>query len=216
MLSRIWLAAQAVWGHKWTSSNGDLPVDDSGQLTVAGALWANGLKGITERQVMEALDRLAKVGSEWPPSLPDLRKAAFGIPDFAAVNHELLTTGNAKRTAFARLVWSFITDPYAYRIASARDAERIRRAAYDWACEHLMTGGALPPPPAGELEHQGALIPQGIPKSREGRVEHLRQMLGDDFSDEATSATSEDEVHRHHSRKHRLETEEALNPYGAL
>jgi hypothetical protein len=165
MLSRIWLAAQAVWGHKWTSSNGDLPIDDNGQLTVAAALWAEGLRGLTERQVMAALDRLAKTGSEWPPNLPELRKAAFGIPAFAAVNNEILTTTSDKRTAFARLVWSFIVDPYAYRHCSAKDAERLRRDAYEQACEHLMTGGGLPPEPAGEIAHDTAHRSLGIPKS---------------------------------------------------
>jgi hypothetical protein len=211
MLSRIWLAAQAVWGHKWTSSNGDLPIDDNGQLTVAAALWAEGLRGLTERQVMAALDRLAKTGSEWPPNLPELRKAAFGIPAFAAVNNEILTTTSDKRTAFARLVWSFIVDPYAYRHCSAKDAERLRRDAYEQACEHLMTGGGLPPEPAGEIAHDTAHRSLGIPKEREDRVAHLRKILGPDFSEVAVTVRNEDELRKHHATQDKRDAERELS-----
>lgn len=209
MLSRIWLAAQAVWGHKWTSTQGDLPIDDHGQLTVAGNLWANGLRGITERQVLDAFDRLTKLGHEWPPNLPELRKAAAGLPDFEAVNAEILTTENAKRSDFARLVWSFI-DGYQHRHARAEDAKRMRRDAYERAAEHVLQGGALPGPVAGEIEHQ-ELIPAGIPAKREDRVAKLASLLGEDFRPEAANRTI-DELNAQEARResHRVPRMEDL------
>jgi hypothetical protein len=205
MLSRVWIAAQAVWGHKWTSANGELPIDDNGRLTIAGALWSEGLRGHTERQVLDTLARLARSGSEWPPNLPELRREVLNVPDFSAVNHELLTTGTEKRSRFARLVWSLIVDPYVYRHSHAKDAERLRRDAYEQACDHLLTGGGLPPDLAGEIAYDQTPRSSGIPTTYEGRVEHLRQLLGDDFSEVAANACSEDEVRRMHRERGRGE-----------
>ena len=184
MLTRIWLAAQAVWGHKWTSTQGDLPIDDNGQLTVAGQVWANGLRGITERQVLDAFDRCARLGQEWPPNLPELLKAAAGVPEFEELNHELLTCDPAHRSAFARLVWSFI-DGYQHRHARAEEAKRMRRHAYERGIEHLLRGGELPASPSGDLSHQHA--PAGIPKTREARIARLEGLLGEDFHEEAAN-----------------------------
>jgi len=214
MLSRIWLAAQAVWGHKWTSTRGDLPIDDHGQLTVAGQLWANGLRGITERQVLDAFDRLTKLGTEWPPNLPELRKAAAGIPSFDEINHELLTTDTAHRSAFARLTWSFV-DGYQHRHARAEDAKRMRREAYERAAEHVLQGGALPGPVAGEIEHQGQLIPQGIPTDRQARIDHLRGVLAKDgvVMNEAAASRTIDELNTSEARReaHRVPRIEDLS-----
>ena len=190
-LSRIWLAAQAVWGHKWTSANGDLPIDDSGRLTVAGSLWAEGLRGITERQVHDALHRMAKLAREWPPTLPELRKAALGIPDFEAVSCEIISTQHIKRSAFARLVWSFV-DAHAHRHAHAKDAERMRREAYERACNYLMSGGRLPPEPEAELTQDAR--PQGIPSERDQRIERLKRNLGDQFNPKAVGLSADLEL----------------------
>lgn len=180
MLTRIWLAAQAAWGHRWTSAQGDLPIDDHGRLTVAGALWANGLRGLTERQVLDGLGRLAMSGNDWPPTLPELRRAAFDLPSFGDIDTEILTRDTAHRSDFARLVWSFI-DGYQHRRVRADEAKRMRREAYEKACDHVMRGGALPARPAAVVEHQSSPKPKGIPATREGRTARLAQLLGEDF-----------------------------------
>lgn len=184
-LTKLWLGATATWGHRWTSACGDLPIDDNARLTVAAQLWAKGLAEFTEREILDALAAFVTAGADWPPNLPDFRRQCFGIPTFAAVNSEILTQVNADRSPFARLVWQQI-DGYQHRHASARDAERMRRDAYARASEHVLGGGELPGPIAGELEHQQPL-PIGIPATREERVERMKQLLGDSFSERAAN-----------------------------
>jgi len=184
-LTKLWLGATATWGHRWTTTCGDLPIDRNAQLTVAAQLWAKGLAEFTEREILGALAAFVTAGADWPPNLPDFRRQCFGIPSFAAVNEEILTQVNADRSPFARLVWQQI-DGYQHRHASARDAERMRRDAYARATEYVLAGGALPGPIAGELEHQQPL-PIGIPPTREERVERMRKLLGSAFSERAAN-----------------------------
>lgn len=182
-----------LYGHAWTSSYGD------NSRSPAGAEWARTLQGLTRPQVEAGFDACRAEGAEFPPSAPRFRGMCMGIPAFAAVNAELLTTTSATRTPFARLVWSFIADPYVYRHLSARDAERTRREAYDQACEHLMTGGGYPPAPAGEIEHDRAPQPRGIPKTREERIANL-QRLGIPVSQLVIDGATEEEIQRTHRR----------------
>lgn len=190
----VWVHMAGLYGHAWTSSYGD----DS--RTAAGAEWARTLHGLTRAQVGAGFDACRAEGAEFPPSAPRFRGMCLGIPTLAAVSAELLTATSDKRTPFARLVWSFIVDLYAYRHTSAKDAERLRREAYEQACEHLMTGGGLPSEPAGEIAHDDNSRPTGIPKTREHRVEHLRGLLGLAFNEFAAAAASEEEVRRMHRK----------------
>ncbi|WP_396615524.1 hypothetical protein ACHZ97_14725 [Lysobacter soli] len=175
----------AMYGHTWTSAYGDNP---SG---LAADTWATALSGLTAEQLAAGLRSCVAEGGEFPPSAPRFRAMCFGIPSFEAVNHELLTTDSANRTAFARLVWSHI-DGYAHRHARADDAKRMRQNAYDLAREQVMRGEPLPEPAAGEIEHQAPLMPQGIPTTREGRIANLARLLKDDFHPDAANRTIEE------------------------
>lgn len=168
------------FGHAWSSQYGDDPQG------IAGQAWNADLDGLTRPQINAGFEALKLEPSEFPPSSTRFRAMCLGVPTFAAVNSELLTTENANRTPFARLVWQHI-DGYAHRHASARDAKRMREEAYSRAAEHVLAGGALPTEVAGALEHETELIPSGIPKSREGRVQRLREVLGDEFRERAAN-----------------------------
>jgi hypothetical protein len=211
-LTCLWLAATATWGHRWTSPYGDLPIDDNGHLTVAGTLWAQGLAGFTEGRLLAALEHFVRIGEAWPPNLPEMRARCYGIPSFEAVNAELLTTTTPERTPFARMVWAQITDPYNYRIAPTREQERVRRQAYDLACEAVMRGEPLPGPIAGAVEHQQPqLVPSGIPETREAREAKLASLLGEDFHPEA-ARRSLDELRAQESRRERMRSLAAEDP----
>lgn len=146
-LTRLWLAAIAAYGHKWTSHVGDLPVGDDGRLTVAGALWAKGLAGFRREAIMAAFEACVLTGDDWPPSLPQLRMRCFGIPSAGRVRAEI-TGKSLERSPFAVLVWQMIPDTYRFGMASAAEADRIFRDAYQDAVEHVMAGGELPAPVA--------------------------------------------------------------------
>ena len=146
-LTRLWLAGIAAYGHKWTSHLGDLPVDDDGKVTIAGALWATGLGRFSRDAVLRAFESHAMTGDPWPPSLPHLRAMCFGIPSLSEVIGEI-TSKQAHRTPFARKVWEFLDMRGGLSVlttASQDKAERLVRDAYEQAREFVMRGGALPP-----------------------------------------------------------------------
>lgn len=170
LVARLWTRMTEIYNHRWTSANGEDPRGSAGQT------WAKGLAGLTPQQIGRGLEAAIARGDGWPPNLPEFRGLCLGIPDFAEVNRELLCVESAKRTPFARLVWTCI-DGYAHRHAPARDAERMRREAYDLACDHVMRGGELPAEPVAVIEQQAAPRPHGIPTTPEARRERLQQIL---------------------------------------
>jgi hypothetical protein len=212
-LTRLWLAATATWAHRWTSACGDLPIDDHGHLTAAGSLWARGLAGFDERQMLDALASFVAAGAEWPPMLPEMRVRCFGLPTFETVNHELLTKTTPDRSAFARMVWGYIADPHNYRIAPAREQERTRKAAYDLACEAVMRGEPLPGPIAGVIEQQQSdLIPKGIPATPEARKANLARLLGEEFNPVAADRSLEELQSREARRERKRVSAPELQP----
>jgi hypothetical protein len=191
-----------VWGAKWTSHNGDLPVEDSGVLTLGGSLWAQGLAGFTERRIIDALQHFAVRGDEWPPNLPMVRNRCAGLPDLLQVKREI-TQPDADRSPFTRAVWHRM-DGYTYRLASVDKADRMLREAYEATQEAVMCGEALPEP-SKAIEHEPP-PPTVIPDDREARIERMKKLLGPDFNPEAALAKDEDATRR----KHRKATEQAL------
>lgn len=61
LLERLWLKMAEMYGHRWTSSFGDIPNPDSA--------WATVLQGLTGQQLANGLNLLVHKGEEydWPP-----------------------------------------------------------------------------------------------------------------------------------------------------
>lgn len=137
-LSKLWLAGIGAWGHRWTTHFGDLPVDDTGALTLAGNLWAQGQAGFNADQLLAALGKFVEQGDDWPPNLPMLRAACCGIPSLNAVRLELRDR-DAQRTGFTRLVWGYL-DSYQLGRADTEKHDRMIRDAYDLARENVLAG----------------------------------------------------------------------------
>ena len=145
-----------LYGHRWISVHGEGATDGSAET------WAKGLAGLAPEQIATGVEACIAAGASWPPTLPEFRAMCLGIPSFGAIDAEILTLKDAQRSDFARLVWSFI-DGYQHRHVRAEEAKRMRRDAYEQACDHVMRGGALPPRPAAAVEHQAP------PKPKSGR-----------------------------------------------
>lgn len=133
---------------------GELPLDDDGRMTVAGNLWANGLAGFSEPQILGTLAYYVEIGSSWPPNLPQVRKHCAGIPELARVRQELLGR-EPKRTGFARLVWSYL-DTYQLARVDQDKADRMIRDAYDLAVENLLSGRVEVPQESPAVTHEEA------------------------------------------------------------
>src|SRR5690348_4115361 len=83
-LTELWLGMIGAFGHKWTSSHGELPVERSEEgarsLTKTGAIWQRGLFGCDDAMVRRGFETCIQRPDEWPPSLPTFRRMALGIP----------------------------------------------------------------------------------------------------------------------------------------
>lgn len=186
-----------MYGHTWASQYGTRPEG------IAADTWAGVLAGLGPEQLASGLRACAASGSEFPPNAPRFRAMCFGLPTFAQVNAEILTTTTATRSPFARLVWSHI-DGYVHRHASAKEAERMRRDAYELACSEVMDGKPLPLEAAGTLEAPSTTdLPSGIPATREARIAKLQGLLGENFNPHAASRSMED-LHHEQDRVERI------------
>lgn len=163
----------AAFGHTWSSQYGDHPAG------ITAETWASALAGITGQQIGEGLRACIAEGQQFPPGAPRFRAMCLGIPAFAQVKLESTRT-DAERSPFTRAVWMFV-DGYSYRHAALKDADRMLREAYELASEQRMRGAPLPDPPAAALEGPSESIVE-LPPTREARLNHLKDVLGDDFN----------------------------------
>ena len=145
LIRRVWLRMTEIYGHKWTSAFGD------DAMVGAGETWAKALRDLTGSQLAVGIEDCAVSVDPWPPTLPQFRAMCLGIPDLPTVIREMRAKGS-HRSQFTALVWSYI-DSYRYRQSTTEQADRQARDAYDAARDHVMRGGALPEPAAGEIEH---------------------------------------------------------------
>ncbi|AOY63412.1 hypothetical protein ABFO19_09240 [Xanthomonas citri pv. glycines] len=131
-----------IYGTRWTSGFGADP------STGAGSTWAKGLAGVTAQQLGAGLTACIAAADPWPPTLPEFRARCLGVPSLARVANEL--RGGGDRSGFTVLVGMKL-DGYRYRGASASDADRMVREAYELARDHVMRGGEVPEPAATAL-----------------------------------------------------------------
>lgn len=149
----------SIYGYRWASAYGDSPerLDNAhaGQaaLTDAGAVWSDGLAGITPHCIAAGVRRAVFSANGFPPTLPEFRAMCLGIPTLARVQLQLSRRdegGDPWLQGFLRLVMSYIDmwrldcdDPKAFSFAI--------RDAYGLAREHVMSGGDMPSAPSGLL-----------------------------------------------------------------
>lgn len=168
------MAGIAAFGHKWSSAYGELPVDDDGNLTICGQLWASTLAGIDDRTMLDTLAHFANRGDEWPPVVGELRLRCLGVPTFARVDYELRTPA-VVQSPVTQAVWA-VLDRAVYRQLSGAVAERRLRDAYEVVLEILARGEPLPKPLAALPGPLDGAKPQGIPATEEERLKRLEDL----------------------------------------
>lgn len=125
-----------IFGHKWASQYGTEPDG------ISARVWNDGLTGLTLPQIAEAVKHYKNrsIADAWPPSLPEFRQVAYGLPSLAEARHAL-RTGTA--TPFTKAMWRFI-DGYRYKQASYDAADRMAAEAYELAVKAITSGEELP------------------------------------------------------------------------
>ena len=111
-------------------------------------------------------------GDAWPPSSTEFRAMCLGIPAFAELRYETLHP-EMPRTSFGMQWWQYV-DAFALRQASAAEADRMRRDAYELTRQFVLAGNDLPAvPPA--LQKPEA--PAKRFASDEAAQEHVRGIM---------------------------------------
>ena len=125
-----------IYGHKWVSQYGTEPDG------ISARVWNDGLSGLSLKQIAEAVRyyKNQSTSAVWPPSLPEFRQVAFGLPSLAQAKHDLR---NGTATPFTKVLWRFI-DGYRWKQASYDAADRMAAEAYELAVAAVTSGEPLP------------------------------------------------------------------------
>lgn len=196
VLRRLWERMAALYHHRWTSALGDMPQGDDGSLTVAGDTWARGLAGITPEQVGQGVDACLTRSDAWPPTLPEFRALCLQVPSFDETRLHV-TTSRVTDAPFYRLVWQLL-DTHRFRTSPAQDSDRVLRAAYEAARDHVMrlrpmpdgSAGLLAPPPVKLREFDFVPPPEVLPA--DAKIQQLREQLAEAPAAEHTPAEEPD------------------------
>lgn len=152
----------ATYPGRWAPTMGDSPQHADGSLTVAGDTWARGLAGLNGAQLARGLEACLAASSGWPPTLPEFRAKALGIPTFSEVAADLVRNKGAQRMPFTVAVWRRV-DEFSYRHAPELVAEKLLNRAYQDVFDATMRGEPLPEP-LPEVTRQE---PEPKPRTRE-------------------------------------------------
>lgn len=163
----------ARYGHRWTSQYaGDDSPEGQAAAELAAAEWTSTLAGVDATQMLAGLAADVRRGDAWPPSSTEFRAMCLGIPTFAELRYETLHP-EVPRTSFGMQWWQYV-DAFALRQASAAEADRMRRDAYELTRQFVLAGNDLPAvPPA--LQKPEA--PAKRFASDEAAQEHVRGIM---------------------------------------
>ena len=168
-LRRIWERQTALYGHAWVSVHGVTPHDKTGALSMSGDTWGRALAGVSAQQIAAGIEACVAEGAEFPPSAPRFRAMCLGVPILAAVRSELR---RGEPSPFARATWAEL-DVFRYKQASAEQADRLLRDAYDLVRDRVMRGETLPELPVAFIPHE---VSQPTPTTPERLKEHFARI----------------------------------------
>lgn len=173
-LRRLWERMVALYGHAWTHVHGVSPqASDHDGLTMSGSTWAGVLAGLSGSQISKGVQACIDAGGEFPPNAPSFRALCLGIPPLATVRSELR---HGEPSPFARALWAEL-DAFRYRQASAEQADRMLRDAYDVVHARVMRGEPLPVDPVAEIAHEKRESKPATPEQAAGHIASIRALL---------------------------------------
>lgn len=147
-LRRFW-ERMAIMYSSWVSSNGTMPQDADGKLTLAGEVWRDSLVGLDGPQLQLGLQRCLIRHPRWPPGPGEFRELCFDVPTLTEVEADMRLPAE-RRAPFTLLVGQHM-DWTRYASTRADQQQRLLSAARDAARDHVLRGGTLPEKPAAAL-----------------------------------------------------------------
>jgi len=128
----------SLYGHRWVSAYSD----DAHSPT--GEVWARELANMTREQLKRGLDACMRRADPWPPTLPEFVRLCIGIPSWHEVRLEFAREDHAPHSPFARMMLRHL-NLWNMRNASAQEAQKMLRDAYDIAVQARLRGEPEPP-----------------------------------------------------------------------
>ena len=91
----IWQRFAEMYGHRWSSQQGDEPNDT----------WIRGTYSLTTDQIARGLSQCVNLAQLWPPTLPEFRKLCVddpGVPRWECRAHKVYDTSSLLEDQTAR------------------------------------------------------------------------------------------------------------------
>jgi len=134
----LWLRMVSLYGHRWVSTYSADATSPSGEA------WARELADMKPEQLKRGIDACMRRVDTWPPTLPEFKRMCLGIPTWHEARLEFAREHNTPHSPFARMMLRHL-DAWEMRCASAREAQRLLRDAYDIAVQARLHGEPEPP-----------------------------------------------------------------------
>lgn len=180
VMSAFWAKMVAMYGATWSRDMGVQPPAD-GPIRDE---WESVVAEMSTDQLRCGFNAARASGSEWPPTVPRFRAMCFGVPSLPSVQFELSPNFKGDRSAFSRLVWSFV-DAFEYRQSSSKAADKMVSDAFSLAREHVMRGGELPEVVAAIERAPDPPKPRPTsPEQAKAHIERLKSILNSDEVDQ--------------------------------
>lgn len=143
-LCDFWKQMGAMFPGKWEREHGMVPLKKDGSLTIAGATWAQVLKGRSRALHARGMACCLSEGRDWPPTPGRFLTMCLDIPVMAAVEREMAP--GRPQSGFTVLVRSLL-DLHVYASADhGSQQRRMLEEAYTRAVQHVVDGNPLPQP----------------------------------------------------------------------
>lgn len=139
----LWLRMSGIYGHKWTSSFGDEPIDS----------WESAMFGITPAMVKTGLVRMAKSSNhvEWPPGALEFRQLCLprsediGLPSLMDAFHQAIGVRSIKHPSVVYTLQEMGHLVYTMRREKEASAQRMFSEWWERTIVFVVDGGVLPP-----------------------------------------------------------------------
>lgn len=142
LLEKLWITMTQTYGHKWTSSFGEVPKADHA--------WAKILGGLNGKQIANGLHRMIELGqadpevAKWPPSAPDFRAMCLHVVGFPPIQQAWTEALMGKYSHEAVEVAAKATGTFDLRSAKHSDKALRQRFERNYAIVQRRAQNAQP------------------------------------------------------------------------
>ena len=140
-MQKLWVVMAEMFGHRWSTAMGTVPTET----------WSEACHELTDTEFQRALVCLKHSVDDWPPTLPQFRRWAYGLRSPVQAKSEASEAFDANPLIDGTSQWDADRESY--------DQRDRRKRAYMAACANDAERELAP---GLHLEHSPASRPTGI------------------------------------------------------